>query len=389
MKKSADVVVIGGGVMGCSILFNLAETGMTNAVLLEKDMLAAGSTGRSQGIIRMHNSNEVTTLMAWESLLMFQNFDEIVGGASSGYTRTGYVLIAGRNDQPAMEKTVAMQQCLGVNTRLVSPTDVMKLSPVLSIRDDEMCVYEPESGYADPYSVTQGYAKKARELGAKVQLDTEVTSVKVKNGRVASVSTSAGEISTPMAVITAGPWSKSLIKNLKIEVPLETVRHQVIVLHRPEDTVPHHPGIGDLTNSFSARPESNGLTLIGVGENEIVGPSEFKQGVDLSVVQDVSEKLTARIPGMSQALFKGGWSGLFTTTPDWHPILDKIETIEGLYIAIGFSGHGFKLAPMVGVVMAQMITQSRSSTIDVGMLGLDRFEHNKLMQSNYEMNVLA
>ena len=388
MTKTADAVVVGGGVMGCSILCNLAERGLTDTVLLERDVLASGSTGRSQGILRMHYSNEVTTRMAWESLKVFKRFDELVGGPS-GYVRTGYVLIAKPKDRGALEENVAMQRRTGVSTQVMTPEDVMKTAPALSIEDDEACAYEPESGYADPYTVTQGYARRAQELGAQVRASSAATAIEVEGGRVTGVVTSEGRISTPVAVVAAGPWSKPLLKTLGVEVPLETVRHQVIILRRPEEVVPDHPGIGDLPNSLSTRPETGNLTLIGVGEDEVVGPDEFNQGVDMAVVEDVSAKLTARMPGMSGAYFRGGWSGLFTTTPDWHPILDAVDGVEGLYVAVGFSGHGFKLAPMVGVVMAEIVTEGRAMTIDVGMLGLDRFERNRLMGSRYGMSVLA
>ena len=388
MNTTAEAVVVGGGVMGCSILYNLAFRGMTNGLLLEQDLVGSGSTGRSQGILRMHYSNEVTTRMAWESLKVFREFEEALG-SPSGYVRTGYVLIAEQKDRRALEENVAMQKRIGVSTEVASPEDVMKIAPALSVRDDEACAYEPESGHADPYSVTQGYARRARELGARVQASSRVTEVEVDGGRVAGVVTTEGRISTPVAVIATGPWSRPFLQKLGVTVPLETVRHQVIALRRPEDRVPDHPGIGDLPNSLSTRPEAGNLTLIGVGEEERVGPDEYNHGVDMAVVEDVSAKLMARMPGMSEALYHGGWSGLFTTTPDWHPVLDAVEGIDGLYVAVGFSGHGFKLAPMVGVAMAEMVTQGRATTIDVGELGLSRFKENRLLESQYGMSVLA
>ena len=147
--------------------------------------------------------------------------------------------------------------------------------------------------------------------------------------------------------------------------------------------------LGDIVNSLSARPESGNLTLIGVGEGEQAQPDSYDQGVDMATVEDVAAKLASRMPGMSDALFRGGWSGLFTTTPDWHPILDQVEGVDGLYCAVGFSGHGFKLAPMVGVAMAELIVDGRSTSIDVSMLDLNRFKENRLLSSRYGMSVLA
>ena len=388
MKNSADAVVVGGGVMGCSILYNLAVRGMTNAILLERDVLGSGSTSRSQAILRMHYSNEVTTRMAWESLQVLRDFDQVVGG-TSGYVPTGYLLIVDGKDRPALEANVAMQKRIGVETEAVSAEDVLEVAPVVAVGEDEAFAYEPQSGYADPYSVTAGYARRARDLGAEVELGAEVTGVEVTGARVTAVLTAGGRIETPVAVIAVGPWSGPLLERLGVSVPLRPLRHQVIMLRRPEDLVPDHPVLGDVVNDLSARPDAGNLTLIGVGEDEFVGPDEYNQGVDMPVVEEIFANLAGRMPGMSQALFRGGWSGLFTTTPDWHPILDRVEGVDGLYCAVGFSGHGFKLSPMVGVAMAEMITQGEATTIDVSTLDLARFREGRTLGSRYGMSVLA
>ena len=385
---TAEAVIVGGGVMGCSILYNLAALGMTDTVLLEKDVLASGSTSRSQAILRMHYSNEVTTRMAWESLRLYRDFEELTGGPS-GYVRTGYFLIVDHGDRRALEENVAMQQGVGVETGVVSVEDVREIAPMLSVDGDEGLAYEPQSGYADPYSVTTGYARRARELGAQVKSNVPVTEIEVERGKVAAVVTSEGRIETPIAVVAAGPWSGPLLAKAGVAVPLRTVRHQVVMLRRPQDVVPEHPIIGDVVNDLSARPDAGDLTLIGVGEDEFVGPDEYSQGVDMPMVEQAFAGLVRRMPGMASALFRGGWSGLFTTTPDWHPVLDRIEGIDGLYVAVGFSGHGFKLAPMIGVTVAELITQGRAETIDISKLNLARFAEGKLLRSRYRMAVLA
>ena len=386
--STAEAVIVGGGVMGCSILYNLAARGMTDTLLLEQNVLASGSTGKTQGILRMHYSNEVTTRMAWESLRLFREFQELTGGPS-GYTRTGYLLIAGQEDRAALEKNVALGRGLGVDTRLVSADDVREIAPVVSVDGGEAFAYEPESGYADSYLVTTGYARRAGELGAEVRTGVTVTGVEVAGGRVSAVVTDGGRIETPLAVVATGPWSKGFLAGVGVDLPLSTVRHQVLMLRRPEAEVPEHPAIADLVNDLSARPDANSLTLIGAGEDESGGPDEYDQGVDMTMVETYFGRLAQRIPGMSQALFRGGWAGLFTTTPDWHPVLDRVPGIEGLYCAVGFSGHGFKLSPMIGVAMAELITEGRGTTIDVSMLGLDRFERGDLLRSSYGMQVLA
>lgn len=384
---TADAVIIGGGVMGCALLYNLAARGMTNTVLLEKDVLASGSTSRSQAILRMHYSNQVTTDLAWRSLELFKRLEEITG-VPSGYTRTGYFLIVDGADRSALEQNVAMQKGIGVDTDIVTVEDVREIAPMFSTAEDEYYAYEPQSGYADPYSVTTGYASAARELGARVRSGTPVTGVEIEGDRVRAVLTADERIETSTAVVAAGPWSGPLLKSVGVDLHLQPVRHQVVMLRRPQDVVPDHPIIGDVVYDLSARPDVGNLTLVGVGEEDHADPDTYDQGVDMPMVEKTFEALVKRMPGMSQALFRGGWSGLFTTTPDWHPVLDRVDGIEGLYCAVGFSGHGFKLAPMIGQVMAELITGEPTS-VDISMLDLKRFEEGRLMKSRYSMQVLA
>ena len=388
MPHTAEAVVIGGGVMGCAILSNLAERGMSDAVLVERGVLAGGSTGRSQAILRMHYSNEVTTRLAWDSLDIFRNFGETVG-APSGYVKTGYFVIVGEEDRAAMEANVAMQRAVGVDTSLVTAEDVREIAPMIATADGEAFAYEPDSGYADPYSVTTGYANAAKARGARVLSETPALGIETAGGRVSAVLTERGRIETPIAVVSAGPWSGPFLKSVGVELPLRPIRHQVIMLRRPQDVVPEHPIIGDVVNDMSPRPDAGNLTLIGVGEDEYAEPDTFSQGVDMPMVERTFRKLVERMPGMSAALFRGGWSGLFTTTPDWHPILDRVDGIDGLYVAVGFSGHGFKLAPMIGAVMSELIAEGRASSVDISQLNMRRFDEGRPLRSRYSMQVLA
>ncbi len=387
MATTADIVVIGGGVMGCSILYNLAARGAKDLVLLERDTLGSGSTGKSQAICRMHYSNPVTTLMAWESMKIYRSFPEVVG-AESGYVTTGYLVVVGPQDRGAIEQNVAMQQGLGIDTRLVTPDDVAELAPMLSVQDAGGMAYEPQSGYADPHSVTSGYASRARELGSRVVLGSPVGSIETSGGRVTAVVSDQERIETDSVVVAAGPWAKQVVSPLGIELPLDTVRHQLLIMRRPAGKIPHHPGVGDIAQEFSFRPDSVDLTLVG-GREDPADPDTYNQGVDLDMVEEYTTKLVHRMPAMAEAGFQDGWSGLFTITPDWHPILDRVEGISGLYCAVGFSGHGFKLAAMIGVSMAELVLEGQAKSVDIHPLRFSRFEEGDLMRSRYRYNVLA
>jgi len=387
MRNTADVVIIGGGVMGCSMLYYLARLGVTRSLLLERDVLGSGSTGRSQAICRMHYSNPVTSSLAWESLKVFTNFEETVGG-TAGFVQTGYLVVVDPTDRPGLERNVAMQQELGIDTRVISPADAAELPPMISFTDGEALAWEPQSGYADSYQVTASYAKGAREMGAEIVMRNPVGEIQISGGWVQSVVTEQGVVETPVAVVAAGPWSRRFMSGMGIDLPLDTVRHQVAQVTRPVDQVPSHPTVGDISQSFSFRPEGTGLTLVGFGEDE-ADVDSYNQGVDMTDLADVMQRLIRRMPQMADSYFRGGWSGLFTITPDWHPILGQIPGVEGLYCAVGFSGHGFKLSPAIGQGMAELITEGEARVVDLAPLRYSRFAEGDLLSSRYRYKVLA
>ena len=387
MHKTADAVVVGGGVIGCSILYHLCVQNMNDVILLEKDVLGSGSTGRSQTICRTHYSNKITSTMARDSLHIFNNFSEIVGG-QSGFVNTGYIVVVNKSDEKGLNHNLRMQQELGINTSAIDTEQLGDIAPMIYITGDELLAWEPDSGYADSYMVTTSFANRAREMGADIYLRNPVTGIEISNGAVKSVTTPDCTIETPKVIICSGPWSKEIMNAVGVEVPLSTVRHQIATIARPVDRIPNHPIIGDIAQSFSLRPEGTSMTLIGFGEDDAQVDS-YNQGVDLDTIPSVLSRLIHRMPDMDQAYFRGGWSGLFTITPDWHPILDEIPGVKGLYCAVGFSGHGFKLAPSIGEVMSKLVVGDEISSIDINQLRFTRFEENDLLTSSYHYNVLA
>ncbi len=387
---TADAVIVGGGVIGCSIQYHLARLGVTNTVLLERDVLASGSTGRSQAICRMHYSNRITTQLAWQSLQVFADFDERVGG-TSGFVRTGYLVVVNEADQDGLERNVAMQQELGVPTSVVSQDDLSQVAPMVTLYNDERAAWEPNSGYADPYQVTVAYAARAREAGARILTRNPAAGIEAQSGRVQAVVTTAGDrIATETVIVAAGPWSRRVLAGVGVEAPLIPVRHQVATVARPIEAVPHHPTVGDISQSFSFRPDGSNFTTMGFGDDEEESdPEIYPQGLEMPQAAAARAKLGRRVPGMSDAYYRGGWSGLFTTTPDWHPILDATPGVGGLYCAIGFSGHGFKLSPAVGKSVAELVVEGRARDVDLAPLRFTRFAENDLLQSSYRYRVLA
>ena len=388
MKTTAEVVVIGGGVIGTSLLFNLGRLGLTDTLLVEKDVLGSGSTGRSQTMCRMHYSNPVTAIMAWESLGIFTHFREMVGG-ESGFVETGYLLVANEDDRGSLERNVAMERQLGIDTKQITADNLRDIAPMVSVSEGEVLAWEPQSGYADAHMVTTSYGIRAREMGSEISLKNAATGIEIENGRVNAVTTEQGRVETPVAVVASGPWSKNVLAKVDVDVPLVPVRHQVASLSRPVENLVLPPMVSDIALSFSFRPDGPEQSIMGFGPAEEVDLETYNQGVDLEVMAGALHCLAQRIPGMAEAEFRRGWSGLFTTTPDWHPILDAVPGIEGLYCAIGFSGHGFKLSPMVGVTMAELIVDGKASSVDISPLRFTRFHEGDLLKSSYRHQVLA
>ena len=390
VPRTADAVIIGGGVMGCAIQYNLARLGVANTVLLERDVLGSGSTGRSQAICRMHYSNAVTTELAWQSLQVFADFDARVGG-QSGFVRTGYLVVVNEADEGGLERNVAMQQELGVPTSVVSQDDLAQVAPMVVLYDDERAAWEPNSGYADPYQVTVSYAARAREAGARILMRTPAGGIETQGDRVQAVDTANRDrIATDTVIVASGPWSKQVLAGVGVDVPLIPVRHQVATVARPVESVPHHPTVGDISQSFSFRPDGSNFTTMGFGDdNEQSDPDVYPQGLELSEAAIARAKLARRVPGMADAYYRGGWSGLFTTTPDWHPVLDAVPGVAGLYCAIGFSGHGFKLSPAIGKSVAELVVEGRARDVDLTPLRFTRFAEGDLLESSYRYRVLA
>ena len=377
--------------MGCSILYNLAVRGVNHTVLLERDLLGAGSTGRSSGAVRMHYSNEVHARMAWKSLEVFRNFGQMVGG-ECGFLETGYLIFTGEDDLDAFRANVTMQQSVGIQTGIVSLEDAQEIAPAFYLDDCAAIAYEPLSGHADPSGTAAAYAARARGLGAQIKLQAPATGVEVSpTGRVVAVTTAEERIETPIAVVATGPWSRRFLLQHGVDLPLQATRHEVIHLRRPLDKLPYHPGGGDIANMIYFRPESTDLTLVGNGniEEVVEDPEVYAPRPSQSFIQEVWSRLARRIPLMADAEYSTGYAGLYTSTPDSHPVIDRVEGIDGLYVCTGFSGHGFKLSPMVGVLMAELMLDGRATTIDISPLRMSRFREGDLNLPSYGFKVLV
>ena len=390
LPATAETVILGGGVMGCSILHSLAARGMTDTLLLERDALGSGSTGRSSSAIRMHYSTEVHARMAWESFQVFRNFEEIVGG-QCGFIRTGHLIMGGEADAEVFRANVAMQQSVGIDTRLVTLEEARELAPGFNLDDCGIIAYEPVCGYADASATCMSFARRARDLGARIVLGSPAMEIEISGGRVTAVTGPHGRVATRRAVVATGPWSRRFLLQHGIDLPLEATRHEVVLLRRGPAAPGSHPGGGDLLNQIYFRPEGSDLTLVGNGnmEDVINDPEIFAQRASPSFIQDIWTRVARRIPSLADAQFSSGYAGLYTSTPDSHPIIDAVDGIDGLYVCTGFSGHGFKLSPMVGTLVAELILDGQATSIDVTPLRISRFDEGNLNSTGYGFKVMV
>lgn len=390
MTCTTDLVIIGGGVMGASILYNMASRGVRSSVLLERDMLGSGSTGRSSGAVRMHYSTTVNAHLAWKSLSVFQNWDDVVGAGNPAFTQTGYMILVPPESAGGLKYNINIQKALGIDTHIVSREEAHELAPAFALGENEAFAWEPQSGHADPSGTALAFISKARELGARIVLESPAVDVEITRGRVVAVKTATERYETPIVVVATGPWSRRFLRGIGVDLPLEATRHEVFLLRRPMNELSFHPGGADMSNLTYFRPEGVDLTLVGNGnEEQGVDPDTYNPSPTTNHLEDVWLRLSRRMPGMMQAEYFTGYAGLYTSTPDLHPVIDKVGGVEGLYICTGFSGHGFKLSPAVGIVMTELILDGTASTIDITPLRLSRFEEGDLNKHTYKFKVVA
>lgn len=390
MTRNVNVAVIGGGVMGASILYNLTTKGIKDSVLLERDTLGSGSTGRSSGLIRMHYSTKVNAELSWKSFPYFLNFDELIGQPKPQFIRTGFIAIAGPESKEGLLNNVAIQQEVGIDTHIIDLKEAREIAPGFHLTDEESFAWEPQSGHGDPSGTAMAYIRGAEDLGAKVILKSPVQKIELKKNKVFAVHTEKETFETPIAVIATGPWSSQFLSHLGISLPLTATRHEVFLIKRNDNLLSNHPSGADMSNMTYFRPEGNDMTLVGNGNREhIVDPENYNPKPSMDYLEDVWLRLSKRIPSIAEGEYFTGYAGLYTSTPDTHPILDQIDGIDGLYICTGFSGHGFKLAPAVGVCMAELITEGHSSFVDISSLKSSRFSEGKLNQISYDFRVIG
>lgn len=381
--ETADVVVVGGGVNGASIAYALAARGVKRVTLLEQGALAHGASGRSSALVRMHYTNEWDARLAWASFPVFRNWPELMGGPPV-FTHTGFVNVVAPEYAEALGKNIEMLRGIGINTTALSPAELRDLQPFANVDDLGAAAYEPDSGYASPVDVVEGFGRRARELGATVRLWTPVTGVLRRESRAVGVTTAAGEIHGGAVVLAAGAWAPRLCREMGLSLPARAKAIDTVAVSRPPELARGHMVFIDNAQGSYFRPEAGGLTLVGVPCQEWdVNPDTLGTGLPPGAADVGAGILTHRIPMMERATLARGYRAFDCYSTDRHAILGPVSGVDGLYLATAFSGSGFKIAPAVGQCMAELITEGRAKTVDITAFGLDRFAEGRSPQGPY------
>jgi len=360
MTETFDAIVIGGGVIGTSVLFQLTQLGCRNALLIERGAIAGGMTAHSSAIVRTHYSVPINVQVARASLAMFENFRSLLDDdpeADAGLVRSGYLIVAPPGpSSDAVRSSIAMQRGLGVDAHLLDRAQARAKHPWLQLDDIDAIGFEAEAGFADPYLVATGFARTARRRGATIRTNTAVTGLIRHGDRVAGVQTAAGPIHAAVVLSAVNVWSRIAAGWAGIEIPFEITAHHVFTLAADAPYTPDLPVLKDLASpaKLYMRP-SGGHLLVGSGleGDRTDNPDIAEVAQDLDTIVEEAAQAAARLRAFTEGRLVRSWSGLYDTTPDWNPVLGTIPGITGLQVAFGFSGHGFKLSPMIGRMLAQ------------------------------------
>jgi sarcosine oxidase, subunit beta len=371
LPSSAECVIIGGGVVGCSLAYHLARSGMS-PLLLERGDFGAGSTARGAGGVRQQFTTEVNVRVGMLSRQLLERFGEEVG-ATADLREIGYLFVATDSEQMAQfERNVAMQHSVGLHdVRVVSRDDIAGLVPELNVTDVVGGTFCPSDGIAGPNEVTAGYVAAARRCGAQVFESVNVEAIEREGDRVTAVTANRERIATAMVVNCAGPFAATVGEMAGVEVPVRPFRRHIFITEQFA-LQPDPPFTVDMRTSFYFHPEGDGLLL---GMSDPAEPSSFDTNVDWNFLEHLVEHATHRVPALERAAIKTGWAGLYEVSPDNQAIVGESD-LRGFWLCCGFSGHGFMQAPAVGLLLAQEIA-GHGSDIDLSPFSPDRFARGK------------
>jgi sarcosine oxidase subunit beta len=384
--STADVVIVGGGIEGAATAWGLSQRGVTDVVVVERNTVASGMTGKSSGIVRCHYGVASLAAMAALGLEVFEKAEEIFG-ADIGFRQTGYVVGVGEPNVESLRKSLAAQRAVGVQTEEIDAAEVARMWPFADLSPFEAFGWEPRGGYGDAYLTAQAFAASARAAGVRIRQGTTVTGLLAVGDRVTGVRLADGsEISAGTVVVATGVWTKPFLAPYGIHVPIRVVREQIVTI-APGVETGSVPVFSDLVSLQYVRPEVGGDILFGnsdLSDVEEADPDNYLNRATDAFVDLTVDKVGTRFPGFADAAISSSYAGCYDVTPDWNPVIST-TALDGLVVAAGFSGHGFKIAPAVGRLVADLVVDGHSNDPRIPHCDfrLSRFDDGDLLKSPY------
>jgi glycine/D-amino acid oxidase-like deaminating enzyme len=384
LPRTADIVIVGAGVMGASIAFHLAKRGAGKIVVLDREYAGSGGTGRSSALVRMHYSYPPEVQLALISLRMFEHWSEVVGERGD-FRRIGFVRIVLPQETARLKQNVEMQRKLGVNVELVSREQLKEIEPDWFVDDVVLAAYEPNSGYGDASNVANDFLSRARQMGVSFFPRTSVSEFCINSGRVTGVATDKGNIAAPIVVSATRPWTRPLFQRAGYDLPIETEYHQVAILKNAPDMAANGCACIDSGTLIYFRSDGGEKFLIGdfVGQRG-VDPDNFPQRPPEESLEEIIARAAKRLPKLQNAGVIRGVTGVYDMTPDARPLLGEIPGIAGLYACAGFSGMGFKISPAIGLVMSELLLDGRGKSVDIHSFRPSRFAEGQPIRAEFE-----
>ncbi len=386
MSATADVVIVGGGIEGAAAAWALAQRGVTDVLVVERGTVGSGMTGKSSGIVRCHYGVSSLAAMATKGLEVFENAHEIFGH-DIGFHQTGYVVGVGEPNVDSLRKSLAAQRAVGVQTEEVDATEVARMWPFADLEPFAAFGFEARGGFGDAYRTAQAFAVSARAAGVRIRQGTAVSDLLLDGDRVTGVRLADGtKVAAGTVVVATGVWTRELLGRCGIDVPIRVVREQIVMVSPGVELGPV-PVFSDLVSLQYIRPEPGGEVLFGnsdLSHVQEVDPDAYLNRASEDFIDVTIDRVGTRFPGFPAPAIVGSYAGCYDITPDWNPVISRTD-IDGLLVAAGFSGHGFKIAPAVGGLIADLVVDGRSADprIPETDFRLARFAEDDMLRTPY------
>ncbi len=382
MTERADIIVVGAGIMGCSIAYHLSERQAGQIVVLERDRIARGSTAAAAGGVRLQFSTATNIELSKRSMDVWENFEELFG-TEIGLHQHGYLLLLTDDEQvPVFQENLRLQQTLDVPARWLSPDDVRALNPAVRTDDVIGATFCPRDGWCDPYSATMGFAGAARRNGVDIRQDSQVTSILRDGDRITGVEIGDDVIEADLVILCTGPHTSFVARTANVEIPIQPFRRMSFTTKPFPDVPSTIPFTVEFARGLYVHPEGPGF-LFGMGDPD--EPSSLNDTVDDAWMMTTIEALCDRFPPFINAAVHTGWAGFYEITPDDNPALGYVDDVDGLIVAAGFSGHGFMQGPAIGTCIAELVLDGEARAVDITAFSPGRFNEGRLAQ---ERNVI-